>query len=194
MYKIFLFFNSVFDLNFSSFDSVNFISSLFPLLGTSVQRSQWHRDENINIFTSLPSITNAPIMIQTAITVSSSSFFFLFFFLFPSSWRSRSTSHHSTKPRDPSIRTGSSNATLRPHGTTLTTLIDARRSCSPSTGETRIQRCLVYPRCRRWNRFSWRTERGIRRRRRKRGMESSLRDFIITVECSQKVNVEIFVI
>lgn len=63
--------------------------------------------------------TNAPIMIQTAITASS----FSLFFFSSSSRRSRSTSQFDEPDRLRLLRD-------------VTTLIDARRSCSPSTDET----------------------------------------------------------
>lgn len=98
--------------------SVYFISSLFPLLG--VQRSQWHRNENIHV--NNQRANNDTDRYYRLFLLSS---FFFFFFSFVSK---ESFHQPIRRSRDPSIRT------------TLTTLIDARRSCSPSTDETRIQR------------------------------------------------------
>lgn len=107
-----------------------FFSSSFILSLSTLFPPYFHylvfKDRNdieTKIFTS---ITNAPIMIQTAITAF---FFFLLSSSFFFSFVSKESFHQPIRrSRDPSIRT------------TLTTLIDARRSCSPSTDETRIQR------------------------------------------------------
>lgn len=132
-------------------------------------------DIETKIFTS---ITNAPIMIQTAITAF---FFFLLSssFFFPSSRRSRSTS------RFDEAAIHRSEQRLQP----LSMLVD---------------RALHRPTKRGYNATlvgvsALQTVKSIFTERARRGAggrgESSLRDFIIRVECSsQKINVEIFVI
>lgn len=99
--------------------SVYFISSLFPLLG--VQRSQWHRNENIHV--NNQRANNDTDRYYRLFLLSS-----FFFFFFPSSRRSRSTS------RFDEAAIHRSEQRLQP----LSMLVD--RALLSSTDETRIQR------------------------------------------------------
>lgn len=114
--------------------SVYFISSLFPLLG--VQRSQWHRNENIHV--NNQHANNDTDRYYRLFLLSS--FFFFFFFL---RLEGVVPPADSTKPRsiDP-------NNAYNPYRCSSIVLSIDRRN------EDTTPRWLVYPRCRRWNRFS----------------------------------------
>lgn len=151
--------------------SVYFISSLFPLLG--VQRSQWHRNENIHV--NNQRANNDTDRYYRLFLLSS--FFFFFFFL---RLEGVVPPADSTKPR--SIDPNNAYNPYRCSSIVLSSHRPTKRGYNATlVGVSALQTVKSI--------FTERARRGAG------GRGESLRDFIIRVECSsQKINVEIFVI